>query len=67
MIPTRSPLSSESVSATMRFAFSIRLGAMSSVSILFETSMANTRSTPSLFTVPNCVPILGFANPMKAK
>ena len=37
------------------------------LSILFETSTANTMSTPSLFTVPNCVPILGLANPMKAK
>ena len=48
---------------TSRFDFSIRLGAISSANILLETSMAKTISTPSLFTVSNCVPIFGFISP----
>ena len=38
----------------------MRLGAMSSASIDFDTSIANTTSTPSRFTVSIFVPILGF-------
>ena len=40
----------------------ILLGAISSANMLFETSMANTISTPSLFTVLSSVPIFGFTN-----
>ena len=48
----------------MRFAFSKRLGATSSASILLETSIAKTISTPSRFTVSILVPILGLAKAM---
>jgi hypothetical protein len=39
-----------------------RFGAISSASILFETSNAKTTSTPALEIVSIFVPILGFTN-----
>ena len=50
------------ISETIRFDFIILLGAISSASILLETSTAKTKSTPSLFTVFSSVPILGLTN-----
>ena len=44
------------------FAFSSLFGAISSASMLFETSIANTTSTPSLLTVSSFVPIFGLTN-----
>ena len=55
------------IAETSLLAFSILLGAISSANILLETSIANTMSTPSLLTVSNSVPILGFINPITKK
>ena len=63
IIPTLSLTNWFNKAETNLFAFSILFGAISSVSILFETSIANTMSTPSLFTVSNLVPILGLTSP----
>jgi len=40
------------------------LGAISSANILFETSTAKTKSTPSLLTVLSSVPIFGLTSDM---
>ena len=50
------------ISETILFDLIILLGAISSASILLETSTAKTKSTPSLLTVFNSVPILGLTN-----
>ena len=43
------------------------MGAISSASILLETSKAKTISTPSLFTVLSSVPIFGLTKPNTKK
>ena len=48
---------------TICLLLSKRFGATSSASILLETSMANTMSIPSRFTVSILVPIFGFTKP----
>ena len=62
IIPTRSEPNLSMILEIICFDFSNRFGAMSSASMLLETSKAKTTSTPSLFTVFILVPIFGLVN-----
>ena len=66
-IPTRSPPREFMICETNCLDFSSLFGAISSESMLFETSIAKTMSTPSLFTSSNFVPILGLTKAITIK
>ena len=63
-IPTLSEFNEFIISEIILLDLKSLLGATSSASILFETSIAKTISTPSLLIEFNSVPIFGFARPI---